>query len=269
MKPQQLQLPVMVKIYNRAFALFYKWIDLQRACFTGAWLGLLSREQNHQVDQSFYLGSNMYSQVEYNTSGLFPWEQNCVEKYFSNAKTILLLAAGGGREMLALSRLGFAVDGFECNPGLRDFANQLLAQQAVSAIIAPMAPDSCPVTDRMYAGVIAGWGMYMHIQGRSHRIAFLKALRKIMLPDAPLLLSFFSTSGVGGYLRVVHFIANLFRRLLGRELVDLGDDLMPDFVHMFTKQEIIDELRAGGFRLEFYSEEEYSHAVAYVERDAQ
>ena len=39
----------------------------------------------------------------------------------------MVVGGGGGREVLALRRLGYEVDGFECDPGLVACANELLA----------------------------------------------------------------------------------------------------------------------------------------------
>ncbi|HBE40950.1 MAG TPA: hypothetical protein DDW27_07050 [Bacteroidales bacterium] len=77
-------------------------------------------------DEIHYNKSEKYTDDDYNLSGLFEWEKERIEKYFSKSKKILLLAAGGGRETVALIRMGFDIDSYECNKKLVDYGNVFL-----------------------------------------------------------------------------------------------------------------------------------------------
>jgi hypothetical protein len=106
----------------------------------------------------------------------------------------------------------------------------------------------------------------MLIQPRRRRVQFLQQIRTHLPAGAPVLLSFFARHNDARHFRIVARIANVFRRMLGREKVMVGDDLMPNFVHHFTQQEIAAELSEGGFELVEYSTAEYPHATARATR---
>ena len=67
-----------------------------------------------------------------------------IARYFQNAKRLLLVGAGGGREVLALIRLGYEVHGVECNPELVRVANTLLEEQGLPPSVQFAPPDTCP-----------------------------------------------------------------------------------------------------------------------------
>ena len=232
------------------------------ALLAGFWLGLLDRETLHQVDEQYYSQSTLYVDDSYNRRGLFAWERAAIETHFQDCRRLLLIGAGGGREALALARLGYQVDGVECHPGLAAYANRLLAAEGLAAHIHPTPRDAVPAHGGPYDGVIVGWGAYMLIQGRRRRIAFLRALRAQALPSAPLLLSFFARQGTERRYRLVAAMANFLRRLRRRDLAQVGDALEPNYVHYFTEPELTAELAEAGFDLCYYATRSYGHAVA-------
>ena len=258
---RQQNYPVIVRIYF----LFDKSLDalfvLLRACLIGFWLGVLKKETLQGIDQYYYDSANMYCNEKYNKSGLWKWEKQVLSEYFQNCTCLLVAGAGGGREILALQQLGYNVDGFECNIRLADFANNLLKREGFVASVQLALRDECPNSDKLYDGIIIGWGAYMLIQGRKQRVDFLKELRAQMSAGAPLLLSFFSRANDSLYFKLILVIGNVIRWLLGRDALELGDALVPNYVHHFTQDEVIQELHAGGVDVKFYSTDSYGHAV--------
>ena len=234
------------------------------------WLGLLGRRQLHWLDERFWGGESlyftryqepMYCGDEFNLSGLFAWEQAAIDAFFRESSRILITSAGGGREVIALRRMGFDVDGFECSRKLVSCANDLLARNGLDADIRWVPRDECPVPGREYDGLIVGWGAYDLIQGRARRIAFLRKLRAHAREGAPLLLSFFTRSPESRYFQRTVAIANPIRRILRRERVEEGDILEPIYLHFFTEDQLRFELRAGGFEPRHFTTEGYGHAV--------
>ncbi|NJO65711.1 MAG: SAM-dependent methyltransferase [Richelia sp. RM2_1_2] len=242
------------KTLDKLFLLF-------SACLNGIWLGILNRETMHLIDEYYYDNQKMYQWEEYNRAGLWGWEKKVINEYFEKCKSLLVLGAGGGREVLALSKLGYEVDGCECNPQLVKFGNQLIEKEGLTSNIQLIERDSSLENGKLYDGIIVGWGAYMLIQGRERRIAFLKNLRNQMNENSPILLSFFSQSGNNLYFKIVHKISNTLRWISRKNSSEFGDDLVPNFVHYFNEEEIANELKEGGFKLEMYSTNEYGHAV--------
>ena len=240
-------------------------MELERAVFVGTFLGLLDRESLQAVDKLFYSQHVDYRSDAYNLSGLHDWEERARQKYFREGGSVLVAAAGGGREAIALESLGYEVTAFECHPDLVEIGNRLLESEGLETRIAHAPRDECPEFGKRFDGVVFGWGGYMLVQGREQRIRFLRQLRLHVEEGTPLLVSFFPRSAADArHLRRVAAIARRIRRVRRREPVEVGDDLVPNFVHFFAEDEMRAELHAGGFRMELFSSEEYGHAVAFA-----
>ncbi|MBW3572302.1 MAG: SAM-dependent methyltransferase [Gemmatimonadetes bacterium] len=233
------------------------WVRLVRAvdgAHAGVWLGLLTREQLEAVDDLYYHDSSTYNGEPHNLRGLTEWEEEAMGGFFGGRTRLAVLGAGGGREVLALERRGHQVDGFECNPALVEFAAGFLPRHGAAGTVRLLPRDATPQAGG-YDGVIMGWGSYTLIAGRERRIHLLRRLRALVPQGAPLLLSFFSRPHVLLRLKVQYRVARVIRRLLRREPPELGDDLVPVFVHRFDHAEIEAELREAGFRLARYEPE--------------
>lgn len=226
------------------------------------WLGIINKSLADKIDIRYYNDTFKYSQKQYNLQGLFEWEKTVVEQYYSKCKKILIGGAGGGREIVALSKLGYDVTGFESNAHLVEFGNILLKEVGIYKSIKLTKRDCCPDNNEQYDGIILGWGMYMLIPGKERRITLLKNLRNKIPPDSPILLSFFSRKEEINIFGKITKHANFIRKLFRKQPLQTGDRLQPNLVHYFTENELRNELEAGGFRLVDYSTMSYPHAVA-------
>jgi len=135
------------------------------------------------------------------TLGLFDWEcELLAHPRMPRHGRVLLGGAGGGRETVALSELGYEVVAFEP-------AGELLRASASAVGTLPGAttshgsyddfvraargeanPLSTLVTSH-FDVVILGWGSISHVMENADRVAILRAMR-FVAPNAPLLLSF-------------------------------------------------------------------------------
>jgi hypothetical protein len=244
---------------------FERFCLLGRACLNGVWLGLLGRDRLHAIDRAYYdLNAHKYCDREWNARGLFNWERRAVEQYFRDCRALLVGSIGGGRELIALTRLGYEVDGFECHPELCECARTMARAENLSSTILLSRRDHCPLFPRIYDGLIVGWGAYMLIQGRQRRVEFLQELKSQATAGALILISFHVREPDSRHFHVVSVIATALRWLRRADRPELGDDLAPTFVHHFTEPEIAAELDQAGFNLEYFSSEPYGHAVGVV-----
>lgn len=257
-----------VQWFKRADRWFNHLLRLAGVMHEGFWLGCLSVEDLNAVTADHYFQSQECTSQEHNLRGLFNWETSVLGRYFRPGSRILVGAAGGGREVLALRRAGFQAEGFECNPILLQAGNGVFERLGEPDRLTPCAVDQVPPGPGVYDGLIVGWAGYTHIPTRARRVAFLQGLRRRALPGAPVLLSFFTRSQGSRYETCVHRMAKLCHILLrGRkEAPDLGDHLSWSYSHFFTREEVEGEMRAGGFQLVHFSELDYSHAVG-IARD--
>ncbi|VVM05718.1 2-polyprenyl-6-hydroxyphenyl methylase / 3-demethylubiquinone-9 3-methyltransferase [Methylacidimicrobium tartarophylax] len=193
-----------------------------------------------------------------------PWEERVIASYFRPSSSLLVAAAGGGREAIALARSGYRVDGFDCTSQLVEGYRRLMAREKLLGKVDWAAAGSVPAEiGESYDGLLIGFGGYMHIPGRRNRVRFLHSLRRRVAAGAPLLLSFLIRSGPSRYFAWIYAVAHRLRTLRRSPYpVEYGDSLSMTFRHHFTEEEIQAELAESGFELLEYREFPHGHAVA-------
>jgi len=234
------------------------------AVLTGFWLGVMGEKSLDYSDELHYNLNSKYTDDKYNLSGLFRWGKAAIEKYFSNTKSILLLAAGGGRETIALSRIGFEVDSYECNKILVKYGNAFLQKNGIDNKIEYLPRNSVPADKKKYDGVIVGWGAYSHIRGKKNRQSFLAVLSPFLNKEAPLMISFLWTESRTRQDKIIKNLSNFFRIFSKKDKTELGDGLMLEFVHYFTEEEIKNELTQARYRIIGYNSVDYGCIVATI-----
>ncbi len=234
-----------------------------RDLLSGLALGVLGDESLDAAVAAAYEGRSEFRDAAFNASGLRPWESEFVIAHLRPASRVLVASAGGGREVLALHRMGFGTEAFECNEALAEWGNAFLRERAPGVTIRRAAPSEVPAGLGACDAVVVGWGAYPHIRPSSRRIAFLRGLRALVSPGDPVLLSFFERSGPHSD-RAAR-IGAAVRAALARTAVEPGDIFGPPPMHLFERREIESELAAGGFRPVFYSGHGYPHAAGVAE----
>jgi len=229
--------------------------------YIGSWLGLLTRTQLHAIGERRYSRDQRYRSDEYNKTGLWAWEKDVLDRDFVGCRHVLLAAAGGGREVIALRRRGIEVEGFESDPDLVRFANQLLEREGMTPDIHLVPWDCTPDGEGNRDGVIVGWGAYMHIRGKERRVLFLRGLRSRLTAGSPILLSFNTRRDGSPYFRGIAAIGNVVAFLLRRDSIEIGDSLVPNYAHYFTEAQLEAEMAAGGFEMISFEHREFGHAV--------
>lgn len=258
----------LVRVYFWSRTQQFRFFRLVSAVFTGCWLGLLSKSDLEAVDDAYYVGTGPdhssldYGSPEYNQRGLFGWERRAVDEFFPREGKLAVLGAGGGREVLALRQMSYRVDGWECQPAFVESANTLLRAHGLGSCVSLVPRDTVPDGPAKYDGLVIGWAAYTLMSGRARRVELLRALRTKVESGAPILLSFHGRSAGDARYRIAVTVGNLWRRLLGRERVEVGDFLDPNFVHQFIEDEVVAELWAGGFEVRAYTPGDDAYAVA-------
>lgn len=244
--------------------LLYWLISRLHALWQGVCLGLLTREHLSHTIEAYYRWDPSFSTGEHNRRGLFPWEVAAVDRFFSTCQTILVTAAGGGREVLALCRRGYSVTAFEGNCPLVETANQILSDEDIDCRVVHHPYDEpLPECGQLIDGAIVGWGSYSHIQGRLQRIEFLRGLGQILDDGAPVLVSFLRRADKDlATFGMTAGIANTLRKLRSQSQVELGDSLIDmGYFHCFSNEEVLEEAQAAGYEVVFCNDFGYGHVV--------
>jgi hypothetical protein len=256
-----------VQFFKRADRWFNRFVRLASTLYEGFWLGCLSPDDLNAITAIYYQQSHEYSSSEHNLRGLFDWEVPVLDRYFPPRSRILVAAAGGGREVLALRRAGFQAEGCECSPTLLRASDALFDQLGEPRGVILCAADEVPAGPPIYNGLIVGWSAYTHIPTRRRRVAFLQGLCQRALPGSPVLLSFFPREISSHYETLVYQTACVSRFLFRgrRETLEIGDHLGWCYSHTFTREEVGTELNAAGFRLVHFNEVGEGHAVGVAD----
>lgn len=256
-----------VRWFKKSDQWFTRLASVAGAIHEGFWLGYLSADDLDAITRDHYHNSQEYASPEHNQRGLFDWERVVVEQYFQPGSRILVAAAGGGREVLALRRAGFQAEGFDCSATLVQASEAIFDRLGEPRGVALCPPGEVPSGPPLYRGLVVGWSGYTHIPARRRRIAFLQQLRSRALPGAPVLVSFFPREDSSRSEILIYRIARISRVIFRKrkEQSELGDHLGWCFSHTFTREDIEAELQAAGFRPVFYSEVGEGHAVGIVD----
>lgn len=248
------------KLRLRCFAVADRWLDrsvrLMQIIHEGFWLGCLGPDELNAVTTEHFDHSRFYSSNSHNRSGFFEWEQKTLDEFFQAGSRVLVAGAGGGREVLALRQSGFEAQGFECSSALVDASHRIFDELGDSDYLVHCPPDSVPPGPPTYDALIVGWTVYTHIPTRERRIRFLDALRRRALPHAPLLISFFTRQGTDAILvyRLAK-VCSVFARAR-REPLEMGDHIrFARYVHLFTQDELVEELKDSGFEVAHFAQE--------------
>ena len=203
-----------------------------------------------------------YSSEAHNLRGLAAWERDAIATHFPPAGRVLVFGAGGGREVIALARLGYTVEGCECHPGLVESARAIFLKHHIAAVMHHSPAGAAPPGTHPFDAVHIGWSAYAHIQGRETRVALLHALADRCAPGTPLILSFHVRDGVRFPFAAVKRAGNAMRRLVPGPAIETGDTFGRFFLHMFTREEVVAELSDGGWSLIEYGRSGTGWAVA-------
>lgn len=221
-----------------------------RVLLEGFWMGVLPESAVDLVTERSYGPGMEYTNPAWLDSGFQFWEELAVNSYFSPGCKVLVAAAGGGRELLALAKAGFHADGFECSRAMVGAGRQALAERAVHARLDWAPPCSMPDIQETYLALIVGWNGYTYIAPRDRRIAFMKGLRQHLASGSPVLVSgaFRMGGRTGGATAWIYRVANFVRFCTFRPPVfDYGDTFPSRPRHEFNRRQLEGELAEAGF----------------------
>ncbi len=230
---------------SRAFRIVHAGTQ---AVFEGVWMGLLPEQSYDVISEKSYGSGKEYTNDRYLDRGFHFWEELAVRAWFAPGSRVIVAAAGGGRELIALERSGFAAAGFECSRAMVQAGQLALAARGIAATLEWAAPCIVPPMNGRFDGAIVGWNGYCYISPRSRRIAFLKSLRAQLPQDAPILVSTAVRIPQARAPAWIARIANAVRTCTFRPPVfEPGDSFEGRPKMHFTRRQLEHELTDAGF----------------------
>ena len=132
--------------------------------------------------------------------GLYPWERQWFERRLpSPPASILIGAAGAGREAVVLRDLGYEVPAFEPSASAFRLCQRALGHESVDRasygdlVATVLRGEGTPLRlppDATFDAVLLGWGSFGHVLRPTERFELLRACIHIT-PNGPILLSIF------------------------------------------------------------------------------
>lgn len=188
---------------------------------------------------------------QYAASGLTETEDAFVQRYLMPQAELLVLGAGGGRESLALAKMGFRVTGVdfveETLEAARTHARrENLRINFISQEASRLTLADTPVFDAVFFPA----ALYSLIPSAQLRLQTLQAASRYLKPGAVLFLSFFLQGSQhpskGDRLKKLLALITW-----GNRRIEPGDRLEGDgeFRHYFTAQTLTKELESSGFTI--------------------
>ena len=214
----------------------------------GFWLGVLDDRAAEEATAAFYAANPRFLEREHNLSGLYIWEEEIIAKHCPATGRVLVPAAGGGREVLALDAMGYDVVGYDPSRDLVELGNELIRTTGSGAQLllsdGNRLPEDLPSP---FDWVLFGWGGISHVRGSAHRVAVFRAIAHILEPGGILIVSFLHRPEDSRRFTLIHRVASAVRRLMrSHEPIELGDTIDGSFDHHSTFDEIASEVAEAG-----------------------
>jgi SAM-dependent methyltransferase len=203
----------------------------------------------------------------YRDSGLMHWERVLYLPALEPGERVLSVGCGAGRDVIALLRAGFQVDGIDIAADCVEMARRAVATRGLSAWLAEGTLETVTLPAR-YDGIIFSWYCYSYIPGAARRISALCHAREALSDGGRIFISYLS---IGKSLRYSLVAATrAVARLTGSDWrAERGDVLLLSspgrrrvhYEHHFAPSELDAEARAAGLRVSFHDVPDDGHVV--------
>ncbi len=191
-------------------------------------------------------------------SGLMPSESALYARFLKPGDRILVVGCGSGREVIALLKLGYHVEGLDVAPRTIVLARQMLEQEGLQAEL-----YTGPIEDVALSGsfdaFVFSWFCYGYIPQFETRIGMLRKLKAHLNPGGRILLSYVPADPPPRSLpiRLTRLVTRLTRSDWRPELGDVvgpasGRWRCIDYEHQFADGEFEKEARAAGLAVGFH-----------------
>lgn len=242
------------------------WLE---AVQSGIFMGLVDDQAFQSFDTYPFDESKPMDVAAEAESGLESWERHIVREHFADVRSVLVVAAGGGRELIELDKLGFKATGIEYGRELHEATRRELILQSCGATIVRSERFDVPRVEHVYDAAFIARKFLSHVHNRQVRIELLTNIRRTLRPDAKLVIGFYTRDRDTWAFRMQAGLANTLRKLRGvRESpVEVGDHLdteSPLYHHHYVWEELRDELREAGFTPVEHGTTWFGWAVASV-----
>ena len=240
----------------------WRWAIFQASRFAGhtltattrvlayASVGLLNRDQLGRAIAGRWARWGL--DERYALQGLFGWEEPFVRKFLKPDDRILIVGSGSGREVIALRRDGYNVEGLEPAAAAAELSRVIMRKAGVQAHVRIGGIETVAL-DGHFDLFIFSWYCYSYIAHRPTRVAALRSARAHLAPGGRIILSYIVGEPIPKRLPIT--LAVLVARVSGAGWRPEKNDVVSfepgglHFEHHFAPGEIEDEAREAGLQV--------------------
>ena len=203
-------------------------------------------------------------------SGLMPWERALYDRFLKPQDRILVVGSGTGRDLIALVKLGYRVEGLDVGPRAIALARRILEKEGLSTELhtGPIEAVALPGSFDVFT---FSWFCYGYIPQADTRIGVLRKVKAHLNPGGRVLISYIPAERPLRSLpiRLMRFVARLTRSDWRPELGDVigraaGDQHAIHYEHQFSEGELENEARAAGLTVVSHERREVGTVVLMV-----
>lgn len=193
----------------------------------------------------------------------FPWEADLIARHVRPGDSILVVGAGGGRDVFPLLAAGHPVTALDIAPG----ALRALEERARSrGFTVETIHDSIVRAALPRAGfdvVLFSWFCFSYLHGPEERRAALSRSESALRAGGRILLSYPFRGDSRPSARPAPGLARVAARLLGGMEAETGDDYIVSgttrrpgvfFTHPFAPRDLEDEVKRSGLSVVFHEQ---------------
>jgi len=240
----------------------WRWAIFQASRFVGhaltmttralayASVGLLNRDQLGRAIAGRW--GRWGLDERYALQGLFGWEEPFVRRFLKPDDRILIVGSGTGREVIALRRDGYNVEGLEPAKAAAELSREIMKKAGVEARIRIGGIETVDL-DGKFDLFIFSWYCYSYIAHRPTRVAALRSARAHLAPGGRIILSYIVGEPIPKRLPIT--LAALAARVSRAGWTPEKNDVVSfepgglHFEHHFAPGEIEDEAHEAGLKV--------------------
>ena len=203
-------------------------------------------------------------------SGLMSWESAFYARFLKPGDRVLLVGCGTGRDLIALLKLGYRIDGLDISAHAIALARRMLERERLSAELHTGPVEVLPLPGSFDA-IIFSWFCYGYIPQTDSRIAVLRKVKARLKAGGRVLISYVVAERPPRPLPIglTRLAARLTRSDWCPELGDVigpvaGDRRAVRYEHQFQEGELESESRAAGLTVVFHRRHDVGTAVLMV-----
>lgn len=211
-----------------------------------------------------------FASANYVKQGLLEWEKYAVEKYASRKGTFLILGSGGGREAIALAKMGFRVIGIDSSEKMIKKAKSYASKEGLEIEFRKGDFFDLSPPGELFDYGILSCLMYSSIPTRSLRVKALSQIRAALGEGGMLMIHFCfdPTRKKERLFKLRRFIAKAFGG--NREYLE-GDSFSSAFHflrHFTSEAEVAEEAKEARFIVKEIGGDYHAERYAVLQKSA-